>query len=79
MKFVPGGQGFTGEERHPLDSRQETLNGCGSVSATLLIIEGFDDQADALVLMQAQFLFGFENSVCVDGFSNLSHFRQPLP
>jgi hypothetical protein len=65
MKFVPRGQGFTGEELHSLDSGQEPLQGCGPVSTADVIVEWLDDQAHTLGLTQRQFLFGFENTVRV--------------
>src|SRR5258708_30229006 len=36
MKFVPRGQRLSGEEPHPLDTRQEPLQGCGPVSSTVI-------------------------------------------
>src|ERR1039458_1953970 len=77
MKFVPRGQMFTGEEPHPLDPRQEPLQGCGPVSAISVIVEWFDDQAHTLGLTQHQFLLGFENTICVDSLCKLSHFIKP--
>jgi hypothetical protein len=66
MKFVPRGQRFTGEELHSFNSRQKPLQGCGPVSTVDFIVEWLDDQAHTLGLTQRQFLFGFENTVCVD-------------
>jgi hypothetical protein len=50
MKFVPGGQTFTGEESHPPDPRQEPLNGCGPLYAIRVIVECLHDQSHALSL-----------------------------
>ncbi len=75
MKFVPRRQTFTGEELHPLDSRQEPLQGCGPVSAIGVIIEWLDDQAHTLGLTQRQFLLGFENAMCVDSLCKPEPFR----
>ena len=54
VKFVPGGQTFTGEEPHPLDSRQEPLQGRGPVSAAGVIVESLDDQPHTLGFAQYQ-------------------------
>jgi hypothetical protein len=43
MKFVPRGQTFTGEELHPLDPRQESLESGGPVSTAGVVIEYLDD------------------------------------
>jgi hypothetical protein len=77
MKFVTGGQTFTGEEPHPIDTRQEPLHGCGPVSATGVIVERFDDQPHTLGLTQYQPLIGLEYAICVHGLSELGHSIEP--
>src|ERR1039458_696655 len=77
MKFVPRGQTFTGEEPHPLDPRQEPLQGCGPVSAIGVIVDCVDDQSHTLGLTQHQSLLGFENTICVDSLCKLSHSIKP--
>src|SRR5271157_6088796 len=76
MKFVSRGQTSTGEKPHPLDPRQEPLQGCGPVSA-ISVVEWVDDQPHTLVLTQHQFLLGFENTICVDSLCKLSHSIKP--
>jgi hypothetical protein len=62
MKFVPRGQTFRGVELHPLDPRQEPLQGRKPVFAISVIVECFDDQSHTLGLTQPRFLLGFENT-----------------
>ena len=52
MKLVPRGQPITGEEPHPLDPRQESLQGRGPISALDVIIQWLNDQPHTLGLTQ---------------------------
>jgi hypothetical protein len=72
MKFVSGGQTFTGDESHRLDSRQEPLHRFVPVLAMRIIVECLDDQPHTLGFTQHERLFEVENTVCIDSLCKLS-------